>query len=586
MSKKTKSVAKNAGTAAIVAIKINQDRLLANLQHSFSNQHTLVGELMQNARRAGATNVIFNYIEEGKLFVCDNGKGIDDFQHLFSVAESGWDAETVRVEKAFGMGWLSCLYGAEHIYVESNGRYIEGNTSDILAGASLEVKSCKRGVESSYTQVILTGFKLESKDVVDVLHKLSHGFAIPVYLNGEQMSRNFALETAEDGDFLSVADIGHIKVRHHIDLERHTRHYNLIGDIVVYLQGLPVYDNRNHHRIATADIVHLDSTLFVARMPDRDKLVDEAEVLKRIKAAIHRIHLDRLLAMKANLTPEEFASQGIAEYAMQIEGGFDVLCDKGVRLSNTFYGHVDEQQPTCWNDASAIKHTSEQLSVSFEDVQSGSAMLFNTEDMNEYEDESNAAAWIFARNMGWNMVDFHQFTLKGEFQRKHWSTPFVHVLSNDNLSVEIIGKGKEGKIGLSYWQSWCNVVLCESYRITYTAPDGREFSCDVDDEPLLTKDNLLLVPAKAVEPGDMTVGQGSSYNDDGDFNEGEYEEDARALNHYINMLRTGDETKSLQALLNSVSLSDYKDFIGQKYELTLDQHCNIVLTKMPVNLAA
>lgn len=72
-----------------VAIKVNQANLMANLKFSFSNKHTILGEMMQNARRAGATFVRFEANDQDELVVLDNGKGIGNFQNLFSVAESG-----------------------------------------------------------------------------------------------------------------------------------------------------------------------------------------------------------------------------------------------------------------------------------------------------------------------------------------------------------------------------------------------------------------------------------------------------------------------------------------------------------------
>lgn len=321
-----------------IAIKINQDKLLANLEFSFSNKSTVLGELMQNARRAGATRVTFSHMEGGTLLISDDGKGIDDFQNLFSVAESGWDAQTVQNERPFGMGWLSCLYAAEAIYVESNGKYIEGKSSEILAGGSLDVKAVddedapKRNY--TYTQVVLKGFSLEANALENALEKLAEGFAIPVFFNGKELSHKYALSTSKDGEFLSVPGIGDIKVKH-INLENNFRSDLLTVGMKFYLQGLPVFSTSRWDG-DISNVVHLDSTQWFARMPDRDKLTNEADAIQKINKAINQIHLDRLLAMKASMTAKEFATQAIAEYAMHIEGGFEVLCNQDVHLSNKF----------------------------------------------------------------------------------------------------------------------------------------------------------------------------------------------------------------------------------------------------------
>jgi hypothetical protein len=556
-----------------VAIKVNQDKLLANLEFSFSNQSTVLGELMQNARRAGATVVHFTNAVEGELMISDDGKGISDFQNLFSVAESGWDADTIKRERAYGMGWLSALYSAEHVYVESNGQYIEGKSSEILAGNALEVKTCDVLFNGSYTTVILTGFKLDAGKTKTALEKLAEGFAIPVSLNGTKLNQSDKLDTER---FLEVAGIGHIYAPE--SNWKAFRTGDLTANCKLYLQGLPVSRSSVHYS-CLENVIHLDSTVFAARMPDRDALINEQEVFAKVRAAINQIHLDRLIALKGQLTPEEFAERGIADYALNIEGGFKVLCDKDVRLSGYFYGLVDPVQPSCYNDHSKSVYANKP-SVSYDEVANGEAMFFITEHMCEYEDESNAAAWIFAKKMQWHLLENHyHYKHSVSLRNDHWVSPYVHDLNNDNLTVEVVGLGKTGDVGLNYWPSNCHVVLCESYKITYKANDGKEYVAEINDEPLWTCDGKLLVPSEAKNVGEAVM-QGSSYMNNDEFQEHEQEIDARALRLYVEMLRSGDEVSALQSMLNTINLSEYKDFIGQQYVLTLNEHCGIQLSKL------
>lgn len=66
----------------------------------------IFNELLQNARRAGATRV--EVIEEpGHILVRDDGAGIRDPETLLSFGESGWDGETARLEDPAGMGFWS-----------------------------------------------------------------------------------------------------------------------------------------------------------------------------------------------------------------------------------------------------------------------------------------------------------------------------------------------------------------------------------------------------------------------------------------------------------------------------------------------
>ena len=63
-----------------------------------------------------------DFVPETKtLTVRDDGCGIGDYQALFTLAESGWDAETIENEMPFGLGFLSALFSCQHLEVESKG---------------------------------------------------------------------------------------------------------------------------------------------------------------------------------------------------------------------------------------------------------------------------------------------------------------------------------------------------------------------------------------------------------------------------------------------------------------------------------
>jgi hypothetical protein len=108
-----------------VKLKVNEHALIRHLKLGFTSQTTVLGELMQNARRVRATFVAFDYDEaKACLTVTDDGLGIENLQRLVTVAESGWDAETVAREHPFGMGFLAAVYGSQHITVESCGQHL------------------------------------------------------------------------------------------------------------------------------------------------------------------------------------------------------------------------------------------------------------------------------------------------------------------------------------------------------------------------------------------------------------------------------------------------------------------------------
>ncbi len=95
-------------------------RLLTKANRLFTG--TLQGriiEILQNARRAGATRVEITN-SNGWITVRDNGEGIDDFQRLLDLGGSGWDDSLEASEDPAGVG-LFCLAPRE-VTIRSRGQ--------------------------------------------------------------------------------------------------------------------------------------------------------------------------------------------------------------------------------------------------------------------------------------------------------------------------------------------------------------------------------------------------------------------------------------------------------------------------------
>jgi len=100
---------------------VNQ-RLLTKADRLFTG--TLNGriiELLQNARRAGATNVAITN-KGGWVTVKDNGHGIDDFAKLLDLGGSGWDETCEESEDPAGVG-IFCLAPRE-VTIRSKGKSV------------------------------------------------------------------------------------------------------------------------------------------------------------------------------------------------------------------------------------------------------------------------------------------------------------------------------------------------------------------------------------------------------------------------------------------------------------------------------
>ena len=114
----------------MIEIKSDMMGYIQNIrsQVMFDSQTTVVDELVQNCKRAGAKNVNITLYERDTLTIQDDGIGCDDLQDLFCSNHSGWK----NVAEAFGQGFFSVFSIADEIEVISIGGSIFIDVNDIL----------------------------------------------------------------------------------------------------------------------------------------------------------------------------------------------------------------------------------------------------------------------------------------------------------------------------------------------------------------------------------------------------------------------------------------------------------------------
>jgi len=142
---------------AIVKIAVSEKGLIKNLKSVFSTDKTFVRELLQNARRSGATEIHVT-VTDNAFVIRDNGCGIDDFQSLLTLAESGWTEQGVVVEKPFGMGFFSALFAGESVKIFSKGKVLKIDTAKATNFEDLHVAMLKEPTLPFRTRMALKGF--------------------------------------------------------------------------------------------------------------------------------------------------------------------------------------------------------------------------------------------------------------------------------------------------------------------------------------------------------------------------------------------------------------------------------------------
>ncbi len=516
-----------------IQIHIHEQGYLQQQRHAFSNRFTLVSELLQNARRAGATRIALNYDEDKQvLAVHDDGHGVADFQNLLSLHQSGWDADTCAREQPFGVGFMQCLYAATRCVVKSGNQMVDIDTAAVLARQPVEVQPVHSSAPMHGTSITLYGVDLPG--LVPQVQRLCRGFAVPVWLNWQLQPRPFAESTLT----LQDSPVGRISLA-----GQHDGEYSL--DTLVFLQGFCVLEP-TWQPTRPVNVVHLDPRLFMARMPDRDRLIDEDLQRKRIDDALKACWRQALLAARAKLPPAVFAERFYG--AMRHWGHLDLLNDLDVLppkliWSITGYPVQDELGTLAFTSQAAELPTRQA-------IEDGLVRLVSLDDVSE----ENAAHWMLARHHGWLVFDWLGV------HSQHWVLRHVR---HPQLTPAVVNPVAERlRTTLEGRAVYPVVVLCDAVRLQIG-----------NDEALITDAGVAHRGCIYIPAGEVTgepVRQHARFIDDNEnFLAGECEADCEALADLLFRLRSVDPVETLQSLLVNQNLGKYPILHGKTFSLSI-----------------
>lgn len=520
-----------------IQVRVNEQGALRNQRYAFSDRYTLVSELLQNSRRAGATKVQVEYDQDTKtLRVIDDGDGIKDFQSLLVFHESGWDEDTLRRERPFGVGFSKCLYSASRCIVQSRGQFIDFRTTEALVKVPIEVHTAAGG-DAPGTLVELHDVDLPN--LSERIRPQCAGFPIDVTYNGQLLERPYAI----DRTTMTLTSIGAIYLTG-------TLSGNYSTSTLVYLQGFRVLGPRQYSP-GHVNIVHLDPDEFIARLPDRDRLIDEEDQIRRIDAEIGHHWRAIIEIAKYQLTSQMFVDRYYD--AMRAFGHLDLLHDldilpRGSCMAIRDYPVQDINSSDNILDASVDPPDRR-------NIESGQATLVN---LDEVEDD-NAAHWMFARAKGF--LVFNEYML----DEAHWVHAKVRKLADELLGLETVGMHQRSHFDGS-WIS-VDVVLCEALRLRI----GSEV-VEIADEGIY-HGGTVFIPAG--ETSGNVIRQVSRYIDEqAQFRDYEFDADRNALADLLRRLRSIDPKDTLGSLLRPLKLEKYPVLHGKTFRLSIVGEAN------------
>lgn len=540
------------GAIEEVSLAVNEVGLMQGLRHAFTNKHTVFKEMLQNTDRAGATEVSVVVTGVGASLIDisfeDDGCGIENLSILLNVASSGWSEEIMSSRMPYGLGFLSALYVATEIEVESLGKRIAFKTSDALQFKAIPVYASDRASKPRGSRFVLRGVEMSEVEANKYVSELVLGFPIKVLLNGMPTNQGHAV--GSPGRKFNQTAIGLIS-----DPGYETGVID--GPLICYLQGFSVYKSycgwigNLYGSEGNVTVVHLDSTLFIARMPDRDVLIDEKEQFNKIKGVLDREWLrildERLSAMDAKLFVDTYW-KAICTYNIGLINQFDFLPMQLVQTFNDAPECREENVRTC------------QVHIDRDDIESKRVRLA----IIDSSFESYELSWNYAWFMEMQIVS------GVHLPADHWARNSIQELDDEYLEVNIVKEKARGHLDAT-WVSG-PVILCESFEIGGKDVKGNRLDVFSSTSNGIYDGDSFIIPEQETN-GDWLVNQAASYMDDGDyFQEDDMESDRKDLQRKILELSGGTDAEIMRSLIDgNVSFFGMTSLKGKTFKVKIHE---------------
>lgn len=260
-----------------ICAKVNP-RLLTKASRLFTG--TVEGriiEILQNARRAGATEVCINN-QDGLVTVQDNGSGITDFQKLLDLGGSGWDENLEASEDPAGVGLFSLAPRQVQILSKSSGIVIQ---TEGWTGIPVEVTPSEEYIQG--TRLIFQDDKTWDFETVEK-HAVFTGMRVIVDNRECPQSPFCSQESADYEEFGCRIDVVPELGEYHRQWARSCYRSSVLVNFhgqVVQLDYWPGQQNREIHILIDLTA----PTPIRLMLPARTRLV-ENEALTTLKEAI------------------------------------------------------------------------------------------------------------------------------------------------------------------------------------------------------------------------------------------------------------------------------------------------------------
>lgn len=276
-------------------LSVNEKNTISNMGSVFTNPVKVISELVQNARRAGATAIkVEASVSDDKtlnISVIDDGCGVCDIATLLCLSQSGWDDAVVKQDNAYGMGFFSTLFAAKEVIVRSNGQSILIDTEAARNMEDIgEMQFCA-AAPTKGTVITLLGVALHNgfEIVKRKIDELAEYSSVPLFFNNEELARPEALDSLKKKHPFVETPFGTLIIKSLFTEE-----------LFIILQDIKIYSEGYTYRTVDKNVLFANNTVK-ARMPDRDCLIDQNAQVKAISSWIAEYYTGRLRAIRQEM---------------------------------------------------------------------------------------------------------------------------------------------------------------------------------------------------------------------------------------------------------------------------------------------
>jgi hypothetical protein len=281
-------------------------RILNKADRLFTNRLSQIFvELLQNARRAGAS-LVFVTTNPGaaagttRITFTDNGSGINDFNKLLYLGESGWDEAVERAEDPAGMGLFALLHSG--VTVSSRGKTATITTEAFLGKEPVQVRDQDTPDPETGTTLVFIREEPET-NIKETLQRVVRYGPVDVLFNGVVLGRQDFLAGAAyikevDGVRIGVF-LGDSAPWESVNFHGNAIRVNLLERDLGKIVLSPTH-NTPLNITARVDIV---STMSLhLKLPDRTDLVYD-QAFSGLRKQVRRALLEYLATVDEHIAP-------------------------------------------------------------------------------------------------------------------------------------------------------------------------------------------------------------------------------------------------------------------------------------------